>query len=273
MTPPLEDNYEDILGKAMRGLGLGIEDLTARSMLDAEAVASQLRGGFSEPAARALAPQLNLDPASLVAIGQHVWYPEVPVVAGIHQVTTTWKDLTVNAYALWDDNGDAAFFDTGADAGPLIAVAKDHGLTVQAVCLTHTHGDHIAGLGVLRRTFPDAKVLSSRREPLDDTELLDPGATFQVGDLRVEVRLTCGHSQGGLTYVVRGLDRDVAVVGDALFSGSMGGGLVSWDDALRTNRREIFTLPDEAAICPGHGPMTTVGQEKLHNPFYPEFKE
>jgi glyoxylase-like metal-dependent hydrolase (beta-lactamase superfamily II) len=51
----------------------------------------------------------------------------------------------------------------------------------------------------------------------------------------------------------------------------MGGGLVSYDEALRTNRSSIFTLPDDTIICPGHGPLTTVGEEKLHNPFFPEF--
>jgi glyoxylase-like metal-dependent hydrolase (beta-lactamase superfamily II) len=52
----------------------------------------------------------------------------------------------------------------------------------------------------------------------------------------------------------------------------MGGGVVSYEDALRTNRKEIFSLPDETILCPGHGPMTTVRGEKAHNPFYPEYK-
>jgi glyoxylase-like metal-dependent hydrolase (beta-lactamase superfamily II) len=115
-------------------------------------------------------------------------------------------------------------------------------------------------------------VFASRREPVPGAELIEPGAEFRFSDLRINARLTRGHSPGGLTYVVRGLDRLVAVVGDALFAGSMGGGGVSWADALATNRREIFTFPDDTLVCPGHGPMTTVGQEKAHNPFYPEFK-
>jgi glyoxylase-like metal-dependent hydrolase (beta-lactamase superfamily II) len=60
----------------------------------------------------------------------------------------------------------------------------------------------------------------------------------------------------------------VAVVGDSLFAGSMGGGNVSYADALRNNLEKILTLPDETIICPGHGPMTTVGEEKVHNPFF-----
>jgi len=64
------------------------------------------------------------------------------------------------------------------------------------------------------------------------------------------------------------LARPVAVVGDSLFAGSMGGGNVSYNDALRNNLEKILTLSDETIICPGHGPMTTVGEEKEHNPFF-----
>jgi glyoxylase-like metal-dependent hydrolase (beta-lactamase superfamily II) len=77
---------------------------------------------------------------------------------------------------------------------------------------------------------------------------------------------------GGITYVIKGLDEPVAIVGDAVFAGSMGGGMVSYQDALQTNREKIMSLPDETVLCPGHGPMTTVGEEKNHNPFFPEFK-
>ena len=78
--------------------------------------------------------------------------------------------------------------------------------------------------------------------------------------------------KGGTTYAVSGLARPVAVVGDAMFAGSMGGGKVSYADALRTNREHILSLPDETIVCPGHGPMSSVGEEKGHNPFFPEFK-
>ena len=72
--------------------------------------------------------------------------------------------------------------------------------------------------------------------------------------------------------MINGLERPIAIVGDALFAGSMGGGMVSYIDALKTNRQYIFTLPDHTVICPGHGPMSSIGEEKKNNPFYPEFK-
>jgi len=75
-----------------------------------------------------------------------------------------------------------------------------------------------------------------------------------------------------MTYVVTGLARPIAIVGDSLFAGSMGGGNVSYEDALRNNREKILTLPDETIICPGHGPLTTVGKEKRDNPFFATLK-
>ena len=69
---------------------------------------------------------------------------------------------------------------------------------------------------------------------------------------------------------MRGLSRTIAIVGDAIFAGSMGGGGVRTDDALKTNRESIFSLPDETVLCPGHGPLTTVGEQKRVNPFFPD---
>jgi hydroxyacylglutathione hydrolase len=57
-----------------------------------------------------------------------------------------------------------------------------------------------------------------------------------------------------------------------MFAGSMGGGAVSYSDALSNNRKKILTLADETVLCPGHGPLTTVGEQKRHNPFFPEFQ-
>ena len=68
--------------------------------------------------------------------------------------------------------------------------------------------------------------------------------------------------------MISGLEKPVAIVGDAVFASSMGGGGISYPDALRTNHAEILTLPDATVLCPGHGPLTTVGEEKAHNPFF-----
>jgi glyoxylase-like metal-dependent hydrolase (beta-lactamase superfamily II) len=71
-----------------------------------------------------------------------------------------------------------------------------------------------------------------------------------------------------VSYVITGLAKPLVIVGDAIFAGSMGGGMVSYAEALETGRAALMTLPDETVVCPGHGPLTTIGEEKHHNPFF-----
>ena len=92
-----------------------------------------------------------------------------------------------------------------------------------------------------------------------------------MGSLSLRSLHTYGHSVGGTTYLVDGLEKPVAISGDSLFAGSMGGGMVSYQDALQNNREKIMTLPGETIVCPGHGPMTTIDEERRHNPFFPEY--
>jgi glyoxylase-like metal-dependent hydrolase (beta-lactamase superfamily II) len=68
--------------------------------------------------------------------------------------------------------------------------------------------------------------------------------------------------------VVNGLARPVAIVGDSIFAGSMGGGGVSYPDAVKNNLEQIMTLPGTTVIAPGHGPLTSVGEEQRNNPFF-----
>jgi hydroxyacylglutathione hydrolase len=176
--------------------------------------------------------------------------------------------MAVNAYLVWDKaSGAAAAFDTGADSREMLRLATKEKLSIKMILLTHAHSDHVADLPRLREET-GASVYVSEREPVPGAEPIEEGKHFHLGKLDIDTRLTWGHSQGGMTYVVTGLSRPVAIVGDSLFAGSMGGGNVSYEDAVGNNLKKILTLPDETIICPGHGPMTTVGEEKIHNPFF-----
>ncbi|MCX6958329.1 MAG: MBL fold metallo-hydrolase [Verrucomicrobiae bacterium] len=91
--------------------------------------------------------------------------------------------------------------------------------------------------------------------------------------ITIEARPTPGHSPGGTTYVVRGMSSEIAVVGDALFAGSVGGiPPSSYEAALKAIRKNILSLPDDTILSPGHGPLTTVGDEKARNPFFARAK-
>lgn len=269
MKLPLEDLFNDVLGKASRGLGRDAAALARATGVEAEAIRAVLAGEFRADVVRAIAPALDLDAERVVALGEGRYRPADVALDGLRQSNTPFDDMTVNAYLVHDAaSGEAALFDTGADAGELLAAADALGVRITQVFITHNHGDHIYDLDrVLEKS--GARAWTPAKEPVDGAEAFEPGREFAIGGLGVETRLTCGHARGGMTYVVRGLDRPLAIVGDALFAGSMGGGMVSYADALRTNRAAIFSLPDETIIAPGHGPLTTVGEERRHNPFFP----
>jgi glyoxylase-like metal-dependent hydrolase (beta-lactamase superfamily II)/DNA-binding XRE family transcriptional regulator len=266
---PLEDNATDIIGKAQRGLGISDSELAKKAGVNAQTIRKLRDGDSDESALLEVAPVLGLDGRALGEIARGEWHPKkIESLEGLVQFTTDYNGMAVNAYLVWDPaTRVAAAFDTGADCKEMLRAAKRHKLDVQLILLTHAHPDHVADLPALREET-GADVFTPAREPVPGAEPIGEGKTFRLGDLQIDTRLTWGHSPGGITYVVTGLARPIAIVGDSLFAGSMGGGNVSYRDALQNNLEKILTLPDETIICPGHGPMTTVGEEKQHNPFF-----
>jgi hydroxyacylglutathione hydrolase len=265
---PLEDNFNDILGKAQRGLCLSDSELAKSAGLSPADVTAARAGKFHEQIVRKLAGPLGLSADALVASGKQAWRPETRKLDGLAMFNTPYGDMTVNSYLIWDPaSRAAASFDTGSDCGPALRFVKQRELTVQFIFLTHMHGDHVLDLDRLKQST-GVEAYVSRLESIAGAQTFSPGDEFRLGNLQIETRLTSGHSRGGTTYVITGLAKPVAVVGDAMFAGSMGGGMVSYEDALRNNREQILTLPDETILCCGHGPLSTVGEEKRHNPFF-----
>jgi len=268
MKIPLEDNFADVLGKAQRGRGISDSELSEKSGIPSEKIRELRNGEFDEQALLRVAPVLGLAPRALVDLAKGDWQPQEIQLDGLAQFSTHYGEMLVNAYLIWDpETKDAAAFDTGADCSNMLQLVKKKNLEVKLILLTHAHPDHVADLSRLHKET-GAPIFISARESAPSAEPIDEGKHFQLGKIDIESRLTWGHSPGGMTYVANGLARPVALVGDSLFAGSMGGGNVSYNDALRNNLEKILTLPDETIICPGHGPMTTVGEEKQHNPFF-----
>lgn len=266
---PLADLFHDVIGKAQQGLGLTPQQLADMSGVNPAALTRVLNGQFDEDTVRKVAPALCLNPDAVVALGKGIWHPEDPgELPGLAVFTTPYDDTTVNSFLVWEERSlNGVCFDTGSDASPMVKFATEREIRIQAVLLTHTHPDHVADLQRLTE-ITDAKAFASKLEDFPGIETFEIGRNFRFGGLIVSTRLTDGHSRGGVTYVIQGLLRRVAIVGDAIFAGSMGGGLISYEDALRNNHERILTLPDDTLLCPGHGPLTTVREEKLHNPFF-----
>lgn len=265
MAIPLDDSFQDVLGKACRGLGLTDEQLALKTGLPNFKIAALKNGEFDETSIRTIAPVLHLGTDALVALGRKNWFPKDPgPIKGLASFNTPFEDMTVNSYVVWDpETKEAAAFDTGADCSGMLGLP----VKIGQILLTHIHGDHIHALGQLKKAT-GASAWVSVREPIDGAQPFADGRTFHVGKLKVETRRTSGHARGGVSYVITGLAKPLVIAGDALFAGSMGGGLVSYAEALETGRTGLMTLPDETVVCPGHGPLTTIGEEKRHNPFF-----
>jgi len=195
-----------------------------------------------------------------------------------------------NSYVLRGSEtaADCLVIDTGLDVGGLIDFLQEQELNPVAIVLTHGHADHIGGVAALRSRFGDMKVHIHK---LDAEMLTEPqanlsamtGAPFttdpedfslqeqsviDLAGIELLVLHTPGHTPGGICLYSK--ENGVAFVGDTLFAESVGrtdfpGGSTS--QLISSIREKLFTLPDETKVYPGHGPATTIGHEKAHNPF------
>lgn len=198
-----------------------------------------------------------------------------------------------NTYVVWLPGSTACVVvDPGLQPDSIADFLREEGLTLQAILNTHGHADHIGGNDAMKQLAPDAPLIIGAGDApmLSDAEanlsaafgfaVLSPPAdrTVKEGDrveaagLAFDVLDIPGHSPGHVVFVLQGTPVQV-FGGDVLFRGGIGrydfpggnGALL-----LEGIRRKLFTLPADTAVYPGHGPVTTVGQEMRTNPFLAE---
>ncbi len=198
--------------------------------------------------------------------------------------------LWTNGYLFWDEGGEAFFIDPGGDAREVLEFLQSRGLTLRAVLLTHGHVDHFSGLkdllplvgGEVYISGEDADMirhpseamqsaLRIRCESVADYHAVSEGNVIGIGAFRIEVLETPGHTPGGVCYLIREGGECILASGDTLVAQTVGrtdlpGGEPSkLDDSLR----KLSKFPDSLLVLPGHGPETTIGEERRHNPFWP----
>jgi hydroxyacylglutathione hydrolase len=191
-----------------------------------------------------------------------------------------------NCYLVADpDTREAVIVDPGEEAELFLARLRHEAWTLRAIWLTHAHVDHVAGVTAVReatgapvwlhpldrplydRAADQARALGLRIVPPPPPDrAFAEGEPVGVGGLRFDVLHTPGHSPGGVSLAGHG----VAFVGDLLFAGSVGrtdlpGG--DTDTLLASIREKLYALPDDTVVYAGHGPATTIGEEKRSNPF------
>jgi glyoxylase-like metal-dependent hydrolase (beta-lactamase superfamily II) len=266
----LEDTHLDVLIKAQKAQGITDRDLVKLAGITVPDLNS-LRAGRREPTAlERVARTLSLRPDSVITLANGAWSaPAVALPATVLKFTTPFADMTVNHYLVWDPKSlKAVAFDTGTDADPLFAALDRHKLTLDKILLTHSHGDHILELDRVREKTK-AEAFAPEAEPVEGCQPVGNGKRFKVGALTITAHTVPGHSQGGTVYEIKGLDTPLAVVGDVIFAGSVGGIRSRYRPALESIRAGVLTLPAETILLPGHGPLTTVAHELAHNPFFP----
>jgi glyoxylase-like metal-dependent hydrolase (beta-lactamase superfamily II) len=147
---------------------------------------------------------------------------------------------------------------------------EENAVHLKHLFLTHTHEDHVAAMGVLREKFPKLFLhTSSKNVPPQHRNRSND--FIHLGSLRITNRDMPGHAEDGVMYVVGTWPEDAphaALAGDTIFAGSLARGNPSLDLLKQKVREQIFSLPPETLLCPGHGPLTTVAEEKAHNPFF-----
>jgi len=271
----LEDHLGDVIRKARAMSNISpVAAAKAAGLTEQELAALEDSGSSAKkPDFDELGELIGLNPAKLKSLAAG-WVPsqkDLSTWPVLHQLSTSAEGITVNCYLIWDEaSREAALFDTGWDATQALKLVDENKLQLRHLFITHSHPDHIAGVAAVREKFPRVKVhSSSKNAPVDQRNRAND--FVHLGSLRITHRDTPGHAEDGVTYIVGTWPEDaphVAIVGDAIFAASMGRGNDSWDVAKQKVREQILSLPPETLICPGHGPLTSVAEEKEHNPFF-----
>ncbi len=271
----LEDNLGDIVRKARKASNVSPETAAKAAGISVAELSALEQTGQSNGKVNylALAQALKLSASKLEAIAKG-WMPP-PIDTSrwreFRMITTEQGGTIVNCYLVWDEvSREAALFDTGWSAEPIFKIIDDEKLQLKHLFITHTHEDHIAAMEAIRARFPKLLIHTDAKSapPQHKNRRND---CIQVGTLRITNRETVGHAEDGVIYLVGNFPEDaphVGIIGDTIFSGSLATGNISWDQLKERVRSQIFTLPADTLLCAGHGPLTTVAEEKEHNPFF-----
>lgn len=258
----LEDDFTDVLRKALKGLALTQGEAASLAGLTETDLRTFAAGTFSAATARALAAPLGLRPDAYATLPEYL--PQPLHLHTLRRIDLPFEAYRVNAWLIREDDT-TLLIDTGFVPGSCLAALKPLGCpTPDAVFITHAHRDHIGDLAAF--TALGCPVFGPE---IDGTQRFLPGDSRRVGQLTIHACDLSGHATPALGYHIEGLARPVLVTGDALFAGSIGGCATPtlYQTALTHLRETLRPLPARTLLLPGHGPATTLAEERARNPF------
>ena len=274
MSGVLEDELGDVLEKARDGKNWTQSDMARASGVSLDNIARMERYEFvpDEGVLKNLAEVLGLHAPSLIAVAKGTWAPK-PIDPDPGPFDTVCLDMFVGSYAvkcylvICRVTQTSALIDTGGNPEAIIKKANELNIKPEKILLTHAHFDHAGGLELLDKTYNcPAWIDEKEPRPLGsrDFKFLEDGESIKLGNLNIDVLFTPGHTAGGVSYKIH----DSVFSGDAIFAGSMGRANSSWFELYDAITNKLLILPNHTRLFPGHGPATTVGEEKIHNPFF-----
>ena len=274
MTIKLEDELGDVLEKARDGKNWSQADLARAAQVSPDVI-TQIENYETVPDDNAiinLARVLDLHPPSLIDLARGNWVP-LPPIPDPEKFEVVCLNLLVGSYPvkcyllICRETRSSAVIDTGGNPDAVIKKAIELGLKPEKILLTHAHFDHAGGLEKLDKAFA-CPVWIDKKEPKPsgsrNYKYIADGEILKLGKINIEILFTPGHTPGGVSYKVG----DTVFSGDSIFAGSMGRANSSWPRLFDSITQKLLTLPDKTRLFPGHGPATTVREEKMHNPFF-----
>lgn len=277
MSIKIEDNATDILRKAMLGYGISTEELAYRSHLPLSEIRRLRTQKASPETLEILAPILNLDPGKLKKLDsifalpvKEPIFPKALFRIEMPCGNKVLPNMKSNAYVLADfSNKSAVVFDCGMNAETLLNILRKNDLTPRALFLTHLHFDHADGREEIRNTFPRTEIFSY------ENSFSDSNAPQKISADKFQIRAipVPGHTEDSVVYAWENPPDNFPAIlftGDTIFLGSLGGCLPGRLGKSITNIRSRILNAFEplTILAPGHGPATTISDERSRNPFF-----
>lgn len=275
-TLPLEDELGDVLEKAMHREGMTVERLAVAAEVPLARICDTLdyRGDLTPAEIGRLAAVLHLNEVGLCALGSGQ-YP-LPEVGGLPFCVWPLRMPhgigVANAYLIGEcGSSRAVLFDTGGGMDELAAVWPPGISVLDAVFLTHVEAEHAGGLCEVVKRFGVAEALVPEGAAAPCGRGIADGQSRQFGRIKVTAFATPGHAAAHNCYLVTSTvaceATPVLISGDLIFAGSVGGAFFSAEQLNSSLRRVLAAVPPKTVMAPGHGPLTTVGNELRYNPF------
>ena len=275
--PPFEDELGDVLEKGLRLRDLTEDELAVETGIEVGRIKDALdyRYDLNADELGRLARVLGLNEVGLQALAEGRYPVPSPVCLPycLHVIPMRYGVGVVNAYAVSRCGGkEGLLFDCGVSPRALERVWPRALESVTALFLTHWDSDHAGASRDIRRRHPGVRVYGPEPGPIG-AEVVAEGDILEINGFEIRVFSSAGHSRAHNSYLVSsktcraGL---LLVAGDTFFAGSIAAGLVDRHQLLREVHRLWQSLPGETVVAPGHGPLTSIANEREFNPFAPE---